>query len=88
MHANIGTPVAGEQTAFVRSCQEINAERYVAMEEPVCDALHLATALDKVLWHHKEQGEVAEGVWHELDTIVRTLRANLGIAAASYSLAT
>lgn len=88
MHGNIGTTVAGEQTAFVRSCQETNAERYVAMEDPVCDALNLASALDKVLWHHKEQGEFAEDVWRELDAIVRTLRANLGIAASSYSLAT
>lgn len=84
MHGNIGAAVTGEQVSLVEARQRECSDCYLEMEDPVCDALNLASTLDKVMWQHKEQGAIAEDVWHELDTIVRTLRANLGIAAASY----
>jgi hypothetical protein len=77
---NVHVDIAANQAA--------NASRYLAIEDPVRNATHLADALDRVVWHHRDNGErLPLDIYREIDAVLYALRSELSKAFETYEVA-
>lgn len=52
-----------------------HAAHYLEMEEPVRQVSYLADALDRIVWYHKDQGDLPLSIYREIDAVLSAMRA-------------